>query len=71
MIRQLGGAFGLAIQVAAFAAAESYASRHTFIAGARPALAACAGLGLLAATAGTTLHARRQATIPQVLPAES
>jgi EmrB/QacA subfamily drug resistance transporter len=71
MIRQLGGAFGLAIQVAAFAAAGSYASRHTFIAGARPALAACAGLGLLAATAGTTLHARRQATIPQVLPAES
>jgi predicted MFS family arabinose efflux permease len=51
MIRQLGGAFGLAIQVAAFAAAGSYASRHTFIAGARPALAACAGLGLLAAAA--------------------
>jgi predicted MFS family arabinose efflux permease len=70
MIRQLGGAFGLAIQVAAFAAAGSYASRHTFISGARPALAACAGLGLLAATAGTTLHARRQATIPQVAPAE-
>jgi EmrB/QacA subfamily drug resistance transporter len=71
MIRQLGGALGLAIQVAAFAAAGSYASRHTFIAGARPALAACAGLGLLAATAGTTLHARRRAPTPQVVPAES
>jgi EmrB/QacA subfamily drug resistance transporter len=70
MIRQLGGAFGLAIQVAAFAAAGSYASAHTFIAGARPALAVCAGLGLLAATAGTTLHARRPATIPRVAPAE-
>jgi EmrB/QacA subfamily drug resistance transporter len=71
MIRQLGGAFGLAIQVAVFAAAGSYTSKHTFIAGARPALAACAGLGLLAATAGTTLHARRRATIPQLAPAES
>jgi MFS family permease len=70
MIRQLGGAFGLAIQVAVFAAAGSYASRYTFIAGARPALGACAGLGLLAATAGTALHARRRATIPQVAPAE-
>ncbi|HET9103794.1 MAG TPA: MFS transporter [Solirubrobacteraceae bacterium] len=71
MIRQLGGAFGLAIQVAAFAAAGSYASRPTFIAGARPALAACAGLGLLAATAGTALHARRRAAVPRVAPAES
>jgi EmrB/QacA subfamily drug resistance transporter len=59
MFRQLGGAFGLAIQVAVFAAAGSYASKHAFIAGARPALTACAGLGLLAATAGTTLGARR------------
>lgn len=71
MIRQLGGAFGLAIQVAVFAAAGSYASQHTFIAGARPALAACAGLGLLAAAAGTTIHARRRATIPQTAPAQS
>jgi predicted MFS family arabinose efflux permease len=70
MIRQLGGAFGLAIQVAVFAAAGSYTSRHGFIAGARPALAACAGLGLLAALAGAALHARRRATIPQIAPAE-
>jgi EmrB/QacA subfamily drug resistance transporter len=71
MIRQLGGAFGLAIQVAAFAAAGGYASRHAFIAGVRPALAVCAGLGLLGAIAGATLHARRRATIPQMAPAES
>jgi MFS family permease len=71
MIRQLGGAFGLAIQVAVFGAAGSYASRPTFIAGARPALAACAALGLLAATAGTALHKRRRATIPQVAPVQS
>jgi EmrB/QacA subfamily drug resistance transporter len=71
MIRQLGGAFGLAIQVAVFAAAGSYASSQAFIAGARPALAACAGLGLLAAIAGTTLQAPRRTTIPQLAPSES
>jgi predicted MFS family arabinose efflux permease len=59
MIRQLGGAFGIAV----FAAAGSYASSHTFIAGARPALGACAALALLGATAGTTLRARRPAPV--------
>jgi hypothetical protein len=61
MIRQLGGAFGVAVQVAVFAAAGSYASAHTFIAGVRPALGACAALALLGATAGTALPARRPA----------
>jgi EmrB/QacA subfamily drug resistance transporter len=59
MIRQLGGAFGVAIQVAVFAAAGSYASAHTLIAGVGPALGACAALALLGATAGTTLRATR------------
>lgn len=63
MIRQLGGTFGIAVQVAVFAAAGSYASSHTFIAGVRPALGACAALALLGATAGTTLRARRPAPV--------
>jgi EmrB/QacA subfamily drug resistance transporter len=67
MIRQLGGAFGVAVQVATFAAAGDYASAHRFVAGARPALGACAALALLGATAGTALRARRGA--PAVQPA--
>jgi predicted MFS family arabinose efflux permease len=70
MIRQLGGAFGVAVQVAVFAAAGSYTSAHTFIAGVRPALGACAALALLGATAGTALPARRRAAVVQVAVAE-
>jgi EmrB/QacA subfamily drug resistance transporter len=66
MIRQLGGAFGVAIQVAVFAAAGGYASAHTFIAGVGPALGACAALALLGAMAGATLRARR--SVPAVSP---
>ena len=70
MIRQLGGAFGVAVQVAVFAAAGSYASTYTFINGVRPALGACATLALLGATAGTTLPARRPAAVLQVTMAD-
>jgi EmrB/QacA subfamily drug resistance transporter len=70
MIRQLGGAFGVAIQVAAFAAAGSYASAHTFIAGVGPALGAGAALALMGATAGTTLRAPRSVPTAQVAVAE-
>jgi predicted MFS family arabinose efflux permease len=70
MIRQLGGAFGVAVQVAVFAATGSYASAHTFITGARSALGACATLALLAAAAGTTLPARRPAAAGQPALAE-
>jgi hypothetical protein len=71
MIRQLDGAFGVAIQVAVFAGAGSYASAHTFIAGVRPALGACAALALLGATASARLRARRSVPIAQVAMAES
>jgi len=66
MIRQLGGAFGVAVQVAVFAAAGGYASADAFIAGVKPALAACAALALLGAAAGTALRApgRRTARSP-------
>jgi EmrB/QacA subfamily drug resistance transporter len=70
MIRQLGGAFGVAAQVAVFATAGGYASAHAFIAGVRPALAACAALALLGATAGTALRPRRAAPVVQVAAAE-
>ncbi|MFL5830963.1 MAG: MFS transporter [Solirubrobacteraceae bacterium] len=70
MIRQLGGAFGVAVQVAVFAAAGSYASADTFIAGVRPALGACAVLALLGATAGIALRARRPTAVVSVAMAE-
>jgi len=70
MIRQLGGAFGVAVQVAVFAAAGGYASTHALIAGVRPALAACAALALAGATAGTALRPRRAAPVVQVAVAE-
>jgi EmrB/QacA subfamily drug resistance transporter len=70
MIRQLGGAFGVAVQVAVFAAAGSYASAPTFIAGVRPALGACAALALLGATAGMALQPRRRAGVARVAMAE-
>jgi hypothetical protein len=70
MIRQLGGAFGVAVEVAVFAAAGSYASARAFIAGVRPALGACAALALFGAAAGTALRARRPAAVVQVAMAE-
>ena len=70
MIRQLGGAFGVAIQVAVFAAAGSYASAHAFIAGVGPAFGACAALGLMGATAGATLRTRRALRTAQLAVAE-
>jgi EmrB/QacA subfamily drug resistance transporter len=70
MIRQLGGAFGVAIQVAIFAAAGSYASANTVIAGIGPAFGACAALALAGAAAGTALRGRRTAPAVQVAVAE-
>ncbi len=62
-IRQLGGAFGVAVQVAVFGAAGGYASQQTFIAGVGPALGACSALALLGATAGAALRARRRPVV--------
>jgi EmrB/QacA subfamily drug resistance transporter len=70
MIRQLGGAFGVAVQVAVFAAAGSYASAHALIAGIGPALGAGAALALFGAAAGTALRARRRVAVGQVAVAE-
>jgi MFS family permease len=66
-LRQLGGVFGVAICAAVFAASGHYASPATFVAGFGPAMAACAGLGLLGAAAGLVIPGRRavpELTIP-------
>jgi EmrB/QacA subfamily drug resistance transporter len=57
-MRQLGGAFGLAIGVAVFTGAGSYASPGAFSDGFGPAIAVSAALSLGGALAGMALRAR-------------
>lgn len=54
-MRQLGGAFGVAILAAAFSSSGTYASATTFSAGYQPAMAVAAGLALLGAIIATLL----------------
>jgi len=58
-MRQLGGAFGIAIGVAVFTAAGSYASARAFSDGFAPAIGVAAGLSLAGAAAGLALPRRR------------
>jgi len=58
MMRQLGGAFGVAIAAAVFAADGRYTSAAAFSAGFAPAIAAAAGLALAGALAGLGLPGR-------------
>jgi EmrB/QacA subfamily drug resistance transporter len=59
-VRQLGGAFGVAVLVAVFAAAGGYASAEEFNDGFAAAIGACAGLSLIGAVAGIALPRRRE-----------
>jgi EmrB/QacA subfamily drug resistance transporter len=59
-MRQLGGAFGVAVLVAVFAGAGSYGSPQAFSDGFAVAIGACAGLSLIGAAAGLALPRRRE-----------
>jgi hypothetical protein len=54
-MRQLGGAFGVAVAVAVFAGAGSYASPGAFSAGFGPAIGVAAAVSLAGALAGLAL----------------
>jgi EmrB/QacA subfamily drug resistance transporter len=69
MLRQLGGAFGVAVLVAVFAAAGGYASPEEFSDGFAAATGACAGLSLAGALAGFALPARRGTAAGAATPA--
>jgi EmrB/QacA subfamily drug resistance transporter len=71
MMRELGGVFGIAIAVAVFAGAGSFASAEAFTDGFAPAIAVTAGLSLAGAIAGLALPGRRAAgaAIPATIPA--
>jgi hypothetical protein len=60
MMRELGGVFGIAIAVAVFAGAGSYAAPSAFVSGFGPAIGVAAGLSLVGAIAGTALPGRRR-----------
>ncbi|HEV7898822.1 MAG TPA: MFS transporter, partial [Planosporangium sp.] len=57
-MRQLGGAFGVAVIGAVFAATGGYGSAEAFSDGYQAALGVCAGLSFAAACVGLALHAR-------------
>jgi EmrB/QacA subfamily drug resistance transporter len=61
MMRELGGVFGIAVAVAVFAGAGSYASAQAFTDGFAPAIFVAAGLALCGAIAGLALPGRRAA----------
>jgi EmrB/QacA subfamily drug resistance transporter len=64
MLRQLGGAFGVALAVAAFAGQGSYASAQAFSDGFGPALGICAALALAGSIAGLLAPARTDTSQP-------
>jgi MFS family permease len=64
MMRELGGVFGIAVAVAVFAGAGSFASPEAFADGFAPAMAVTAGLALAGAFAGAALPGRRPAAAP-------
>jgi EmrB/QacA subfamily drug resistance transporter len=72
-MRQLGGAFGVAITAAVFAATGGYASAAAFSDGFGAAMAVAAGLGVAATLAGTLLPPPRRPVLraPTGAPAEA
>ena len=62
MMRELGGVFGIAVAVAVFAGAGSFASPNAFLDGFAPAVAVLAALSLVGAIVALSLPGRRQAS---------
>jgi len=66
-MRELGGVFGIAVAVAVFAGAGSYASAAAFTDGFAPAIGAGAALSLAGGLAALALPGRRR--VPDLEPA--
>ena len=64
MLRQLGGAFGVALAVAVFSGQGSYASAQAFSDGFGPALGICAALALAGSVAGLLAPGRPATSQP-------
>jgi EmrB/QacA subfamily drug resistance transporter len=64
-MRQLGGAFGVAVAVAVFAGAGGYSSAQAFTDGFVVATGACAGLSLVGVLAATAIPGRAESTVSE------
>jgi EmrB/QacA subfamily drug resistance transporter len=69
MMRELGGVFGIAVTVAVFAGAGSYASTEAFTDGFAPAIGVAAALAVAGAAAALALPSRRGAAETAAPPA--
>jgi EmrB/QacA subfamily drug resistance transporter len=69
MMRELGGVFGIAVTVAVFAGAGSYASSEAFTDGFAPAIGVAAALAVAGAAAALALPSRRGTTETAAPPA--
>jgi MFS family permease len=70
-MRQLGGAFGVAVAVAVFAGAGSYASPDAFSAGFGPAIGVAAAVSLAGALAGLALPGTAARTAARAVALDS
>jgi EmrB/QacA subfamily drug resistance transporter len=70
-MRELGGVLGIALSVAVFAGAGSYASAEAFTDGFGPAMTVSAVLSFLGALAGAALPARRRIRVGAAAAAEA
>jgi EmrB/QacA subfamily drug resistance transporter len=68
MMRELGGVFGIAVVVAVFAGAGSYASAAAFTDGFGSAILVCAALSVAGAVAGLALPGRSTASVVPISP---
>jgi MFS family permease len=64
-MRQLGGAFGVAVAVAVFAGAGGYSSAQAFTDGFVVATGACAGMSLVGVLAATAIPGRAESTFSE------
>ncbi|HWI75115.1 MAG TPA: MFS transporter [Baekduia sp.] len=69
MLRELGGVFGIAIAVAVFAGAGSYATASAFVDGFAPALGTSAALSLIGAAVALGVPSKRGFSDPALQPA--
>ncbi len=71
VMRQLGGAFGVAVLVALFAGAGSYVSAHAFTNGFTAAIGTAAGLSFAGALVGLAVSSRETHGEPRGAPNRS
>jgi hypothetical protein len=70
MAQRLGGVFAIAISTAVFTANGQLGTPTSVTSGFKPALAACAALGLLATLSATAINSRTHEPVPELAAPE-